>query len=375
MKFIVSRDDFMKYASYAEGAVSSKQAMQVLSNFLIKAEDDTISISSTDLELSVITKFPGQVEIPGSITVHANKIIELIKTFPSTDLYFELDLRNWLTITSRESSIKTKHMIQGLPAEDYPPVGSFVKENSFKIDRTLLKTMIKKTMIAISKDEQRPHLKGIFFEKKEDDDRLILVATDGKRLSKIESSIEDLQNVKPFEIIVPIKVLNELNKVLQESGDCTISTIENRIFFKISDVEIASNIIEGQFPSYDKVIPEDFDHRVLVETESIYEAIKRVSSMLDKKTVQIRFDISEDILRIIGNNPEYGESTDEIPIEYNGEPRTLGFNYQFLLDAIKEIDDKEVSIKMSSEALPVALYGNESDNYLNIVMPIKLAEI
>ncbi len=267
MKFICNKDEFLKNASYAQGAVSSKQAMQILSNLKIDAKDNKISISSTDLELSVITKFSGETEIPGSITVHAKKIIDLIKTFPNTDLCFELDLRNWITVTSTDPSIKTKHKIQGLPAEDYPEVRTFEEKNSFGIERTMLKTMIRKTIYAASTEDARANLRGIFFEKKKDDNNLIFVATDGKRLTKIESVIEGLESIPPFEIIVPLKVLNELSTVLAESGDCTVSVMDNRIFFKIADVEIASNLIEGQFPSYDKVIPEDFDIVIEVETE------------------------------------------------------------------------------------------------------------
>ncbi|MFW5800120.1 MAG: DNA polymerase III subunit beta [Spirochaetota bacterium] len=372
MKFICNKDEFLKNAKYAKGAVSSKQAMQILSNFLITAKDNIISISSTDLELSVITTFSGEVEVPGSITVHATKITDIIDTYPSTDLYFNLDLRNWLTITSTDSNIKTKHRIQGLPAEDYPEVRHFIEENSFKIDRTLLKTMIKKTIHATAKEEQRPHLKGIFFENKEDDNKLILVATDGKRLTKIESEVESLKDVKPFEIIVPRKVLDELLNVLSEEGDCTVSVMENKLYFKVADVEIATNLIEGQFPSYDKVIPESFDHNITVETEILYDALKRTSGMLDKNNVQIKLDISKDGLTIIGNNPEYGESRDEINIEYDGEAKILGFNYNFLLDALKEIEDKELKIEMSTQALPISIRGSNTYNYINIVMPMRL---
>lgn len=372
MKFICNKDEFLKNAGYAEAAVSSRQAMQILSNFLISAKENTISISSTDLELSVVTSFSAEIEVPGSITVHAKKMLDIIKIFPPTDLYFELDLRNWLTIKSTDPEIKTEHKIQGLSADDYPEVKNFVEENSFTIDRTLLKTMIKKTIYASTTEEQRPHLKGIFFEKKDGDDKLVLVATDGKRLAKIESQIEDLKNVEPFEIIVPKKVLEELLVVIEGNGECTISITENRIFFKIGEVELASNLIEGQFPSYDKVIPEEFDHNLLVDTDMLNDAIKRVSSMLDKKTVQLKFDIGNELLTIIGNNPDYGESRDEIPVEYSGEPKIVGFNFNFLLDTLKEIDDKETIIEMSSQALPIGLRGTNTTNYINIVMPMKL---
>lgn len=373
MKFICNKDKFLKNAGYAEAAVSSRQAMQILSNFLISTKDNTVSISSTDLELSVITTFPAEVEVPGSITVHAKKVLDIIKTFPPTDLYFELDLRNSLTITSTDPAIKTKHKIQGLSADDYPEVRSFVEENSFNIDRILLKTMIRKTIYAASTEEQRPHLRGIFFEKKEDDNKLVLVATDGKRLTKIETEIEDLKTVNPFEMIVPNKVLDELMVVISDSGGCVVSITENRIFFKLDDVEIASNLIEGQFPSYDNVIPESFDHNIIVETDALSNAIKRVSSMLDKKIVQLKFDVGEELLTIEGSNPEYGESRDEINITYNGEPKIMGFNFNFLLDILKEIDDKEITIEMSTQALPVSIRGSNTINYINIIMPMKLS--
>jgi DNA polymerase-3 subunit beta len=301
-------------------------------------------------------------------------MIDLLKTFPDTDLFFDLDLRNQLTITSTDPAIKTKHRIQGLPPDDYPEVKSFVEENSFQIDRTLLKTMINKTLYASSKEEQRPNLRGIFFEKKEDDDKLILVATDGKRLAKIDSAIEGFADHPPFEIIVPLKVLKELTTVLAETGGCTVSIMENRIMFKIADVELASNLIEGQFPSYDKVIPEDFDTLIEVDTETLSDALTRVSSMLDSKTVQIKLDIDEEELTIVGNNPDYGESRDIVPIKYDGESRTLGFNYNYLLEAIKEIEDKELTIQMSSQAIPVAIRGKDTMNYINIVMPMKLMD-
>jgi len=373
MRFICNKDEFLKNASYAKGVVSSKQAMQILSNLLITAKDDIVSISATDLEVSVSTTISAEVDVAGKITVHAEKLLDIIKTFPPTDLCFELDLKNWLSITSTDPSIRIIHRIQGLDAEEYPEIKSFIKENSFNIDRTLLKTMIKKTIYAVAPaEDQRPSLRGIFFDKTEDrKDVLVFVATDGKRLTKIENTIDELKNLKPFSIIVPIKVLNELLKVLAETGDCIVSVTERKIYFKIASIEIASNLIDGQFPSYDKVIPQDFDHNILVETQALFDAVNSASSILDKSIVQVKFEINENTLKVSGINPNFGESRSEVNIEYNGEPKTIHLNHTYLADAINAIEDKEIIIEMSTHSLPVVVRGSSTENHINIIMPIR----
>ncbi|MDH4129017.1 MAG: DNA polymerase III subunit beta [Spirochaetota bacterium] len=371
MEFICSKEEIQKSLSYAEGVVSSKTTLSILSNVLIETGSNSLNISSTDLEVGFRTSIPAEVVSKGAITIQAKKLSEIIKSFGHCNLKFLLDSQNRMTISSEDPKIKANFKIVGIPKDDYPNIPTFTEENIFTMNQNLLREIIRKTIFSASTDEARYFLNGIYFEKK--GDWLILVATDGKRLSFITNKLEDFK-VDDFTVIVPLKVLNELLKILKDDGNVQISLTESKVFFKMNETELVSNLLEGQFPNYNQVIPKESTNVLKITRVDIYEAIKRVSHMVDPKLAQIRFETSDGKLTLSGHHPDFGDAVDEVEAEYDGEALSIAFNYNYLLDALKEVDRTEVFFKMTTNKSPVIIEGLDDESYFSVVMPMKLNE-
>ncbi len=370
MKFICLKEELQKSLSIAESIVSTKTTLPILSNVLLEAKDNKLNISSTDLEVSFKTSISSDIQIEESITIQAKKLSELIKSFDDCKLDFSLDKQNTMKISAEDSNIKATFKIMGIPKDDYPKIPEFENINVFSLSQSLFRDMIDKTIFSTSTDEARYFLNGIYFEKK--DDILTLVATDGKRLSKISCPIDS--KLDDFEVIVPSKVLYELMKILNSDGMCQIAITDRKAFFKVDDTEMVSNLLEGQFPNYRQVIPSESTNILTVDNMAIYDGIKRVSHMIDPRLAQIRFDLIDNSLTLYGYHPDFGEAKDEISLNYKGDDLTIAFNYNYLLDALKKIDHKEVTMMMTSNNNPVIIKGIDDEDYISVIMPMKIAD-
>lgn len=370
MEFICSKEEIQRSLSHAENVVSSKTTLSILSNVLIETDDGKIKISSTDLEVGFKTSIPAEVISSGSITIQAKKLSEIIRSFNPSNLRFTLNSQNRMIVSSEDPKIKANFKIVGIPKDDYPNIPVFTGQNVFSLSQPLLKEMIRKTAISVSTDEARYFLNGIYFEKKESN--LNLVATDGKRLSFITKKL-DLPDLIDFDVIIPSKVLGELVKILKDEGNCRISLTDSKAFFQMDETELVSNLLEGQFPSYKQVIPQEITKTVRLDNVEIYEAIKRVSHMVDPKLAQIRLDFTAGKLTLSGHHPEFGEAKDELEIEYEGDDLAVAFNCNYLLDALREIDHKVILFKMTDNSKgPMRVEGLDDEEYLSVVMPMKL---
>ncbi len=371
MEFICSKEEIQKSLSTAESIVSAKTTLSILANILLETKDNSLEIASTDLEVGFKGTIPADIVASGSITIQAKKFSEIIKSFSNCNLKFKLDSQNRMMVSAEDSKIKANFKILGIPKDDYPDIPQFIEENVFTISQPLFRDLIKKTIYSASTDEARYFLNGIYFEKR--GENLNLVATDGKRLAFISTSLES-PDLEDFDVIIPIKVLNELVKVLTNDGNCRISLTDSKVFFQANETEMVSNLLEGQFPNYNQVIPEESTNIMILNNNKLTEAIKRVSHMVDPKLTQIRCELTENLLTLYGHHPELGEAKDEVAAQYQGDPLTIGFNYSYLLDALKEIEQKEIEFKMTINDKPVIVKGLEEDSYLSVVMPMKLAE-
>ncbi len=371
MNFVCSKSDIQKALSHAESIVSTRTTLSILSNVLIETKDNSIELSSTDLEVGYRTSIPSEINISGSITIQAKKLSEIIKSFPGGNLQFSMDPNNRVTIKTEDPNFKANFKIVGIPKDDYPKIPTFIEQNVLMMDQSLLKHLIKKTIFSASTDEARYFLNGLYFEKK--NENLNVVATDGKRLSYISTDLGETE-IGDFDVIIPSKVLNELIKVLGDNGPCHISLTESKVFFKMEDTELVSNLLEGQFPNYEQVIPTGAHNIMTLENIELSDAVKRVSHMVDPKLAQMVLDVEPGKLTLKGNHPDLGEAKDELQVEYDGDELTVAFNYHYLLDALKEIDHKQVRFEMSDNKSPVIVRGTDDENYFSVVMPMKLTE-
>ena len=373
MKFVCDRDEILKHVSYAESIVSTKTTITLLLNILIETDENRIKLSSTDFKVGIKTYVSANIEKIGAITLNAKKLLEVVKAFPPCKLQFSLDNNDKVTITSLDSKLQVKYDIKGLPKDEYPTVKGFQEQDDFEIEQDILKKIIKKTIYAIYTQEDRIFLNGIFFVK--NGTNLKLVSTDGRRLALADHTLASEGNVKKFTAIVPAKVLQELQKILTNQGKCqiAISENENQIYFKINEVELVSNLLEGKFPNYEQVIPQQHEMEISIMALGLSEALRRSSSMVDAKSGNIRCTLLNNTLIIHSTDPEQGEFEEKIEIDYpKNEPFEIAFNVNYFLDAIREFDEAELFLKINQSQTPVLIQGKGNESYLAIIMPIKI---
>ena len=371
MKFIGPSDLILKHIQQVEGAVASKTTIPILSNIMIVAENNSLKLLATDLEIGIRTELPIRVENEGSVTVNAKKFIQNLKAFNDVDLEFELDESYKLNVKCTESRIKAKFTIQGLPIDNFPDVPEFIEDNYITVEQALIKRLIKKSIYSAAVEESRPFLCGVFFSW-DDTNILNCVSTDGRRLALIKEEIPEIEKIENRNKIIPPKILKQLTSLLKEDGTCDITFTTKKVYFRIGNTELSSNLLEGRFPDYEAVIPSQFDYQIKIDNILFQEAIQRVSQMVEQKSYQIIIHIENDILTLSGKDPEHGSSYDELPVETNNLNISIGLNYRFLLDAIKEIDSDKLTIDLIDNEKPVIFRSEEEPNQLALIMPMRI---
>ncbi len=368
MKFTCDKDELVKAINYAEAVISQKTTHNILQNVLFEAAGGRISISSTDLEVGFITSIPANIDEEGDITVTAKKLLELIKRLNPCNLIFEVEQNNRIKIYSQDPGVRTVIRINGIPRIDFPEIPKPVTEQYFEFPQKDFKEMIKKTIYAVSHEETRYYLNGVFFEK---EGALIkMVATDGRRLSYIHKDYPLAET--DFGKIIPKKVLNEIIPALGNEGMIKIAVGEKQMFFEINDMYFVTNLLDGSFPNYKQVIPSTKEIRLTLNTQELRTNVERVSPLSDNKTNQIILKLQENSILIIARNPDQGDIVDIIQTEYSGPEMEIGFNYQYLLDSLREIESDMIFMDIISANAAVVIRGINEENYLAIIMPMKI---
>ena len=376
MKIIISKQKFLKYLSYTDTISSSKTTVPVLSNVLLDADSDVLSLNSSNLETGIKIDNIGEIKEPGALAVNGKKLLSIVRELPDDDIEFTTDEYNRVTIMSASSAINAKFVLAGISKEDFPgirtePDGDYVetKANEFK-------KMIKKVIFSISNDENKYSLTGIFMEK--DDGILYLVATDGKRLSLITRGLDELEIADemlliPHDgVIIPRIVLMEIVKYSFEKNVIKMGFSKNQIFFSYDNVYLTSNLIEGKFPEYKKIIPEQRENHFIADRELLFNAIKRVSILADESVNQIKISVLKDKLLVTSKDPALGGAVEEIPVEYEGEDIDIALNYLYILDCLKEIESNRIKIDFENQERVLTVKGENENNYLNLIMPMKI---
>jgi DNA polymerase-3 subunit beta len=367
MKFRCDKDEIVKAINHAASIISQKTTHNILQNVLLEAQEDKISISATDLEVGFITSIPATIEQQGDITVLAKKLLELIKRVPPCTLIFELEENNNVKIYSEDTGIDTEIHIHGIPRIDFPEIRKPVSEKYFEFPQSDLKKMIRKTLYAVSHEETRYYLNGAFFQK--EGKYLKMVSTDSRRLAYIH---KDYPLDEPdFGLIVPKKILNQLTGILDDQGTLNIAIGEKQIFFEIGDMYFVSNLLDGNFPDYKKVIPDTHEIRIKLNNQEFLTTIERVSPMSDFKQ-QIILTLKPGEIVVLARNPDHGDIKDKIEVDYDGPEMEIGFNFRYLIDAIKEIDQDELVFDIISPNSPTVLRGVDIEDYIAIIMPMKI---
>lgn len=367
MKLIIDKNKILKPFQIIQGVISSKTTLPILSNVFIKVKNKKIEFIVTDLEIGInYTLINDNIINEGNIVISAKKMLEIIRELPEKDIFIEED-ENYVII----SCDKSKFKLVKLESSEFPMLPEINKETKhIKIKESLLKDIIKKVIYAVCIDEIGSNLNGVCFVLK--GENIELVATDGHRLTFIKEKLEEKYDIN-ISIIVPLKVLQELLKLLENNDlDVQIDILENSIFFKFREILLISRLIEGEYINYKKYIPTDYDKKINIYLDNIIKAVRRVGILANEKTNQIIIDIDKEKIKLSANMLEVGESFEEFEIKENKETIKLAYNSKYLLDILKNIETKEVIFELKDSFSPTVIKPSDNRKYLCVLMPMRI---
>jgi len=373
MEISVSRQELLKELTATQSVVERKTTIPILSNFLIEAADDKLTITGTDLDQSMKTSCPAKVKKPGSCTIPARKLYDYIKLLGDGDISIKLMENHWVQIRSGRSNTK----MVGMARANFPQVPEFPETSVTKIPTSSLKNLIAKTIFAISNEESRYTLNGALLVLKAES--LTMVATDGHRLAHIEKSGESLSNISgEKKTLIPRKALAELQSLLGSSSEeyLDFADDEQTLFFRIGHRTLTSRKLTGQFPNFEAVMPRDNNKFVVVRSEDLNGSIQRVAQFADERSGAIKIRVEQNELKISSSSTDSGESEDVIETPYSFDAIVVGFNSAYLLDFLKatgnsgevrlEFKDAQSAGQMRPED------GSDDYKYRYIIMPMRI---
>jgi len=364
MKFSVVRSKFLDGLQRIQNVVSGRGTLQILQNAMIEAEGDRLCMTTTDLDISERCYVECQIEEPGSTTLPIRRLASIIRELDEGQIMVEVDEDDVATVQSGSSYFK----IIGMSVRDFPPVPVTEGKFCYRIDQGVLREMLRKTSYAISQDETRRVLNGVLMAFK--DNKLTMVATDGRRLALVEQEIEFPPEAEA-ELILPNKAVTELMRLLGNEGDLKVYAQKNQAVFEIGTTMMSSKLIDGVYPNYRQVIPGACDERVVIEREALLSALRRVSVVTTDKSNATRLTFSANQLTISINTPDVGEGRDTLPVKYAGKEISIIFNPEYVMDPLKNIDDDEVFLEMNDGHSPALLKCNVP--FLYVLMPLRIS--
>ena len=372
MKFTIERSALLKALSHIQNVVERHHTNPLLSNVKINAGDGRITLFATDNELEVCETTPAAVDVTGSITAPAHKLYEIVRKLPEgAQIAFLLNAeKGQLNI----SAGRAKFALSTLPGEDFPSIADGEMTSTFTLTCKELNALIERTSFAVSTEETRYYLNGIYLHlaKSKDTQTLRAVATDGHRLAYADTVMpKGAENVAG--VIIPRKTLGELNKLLSEKpdGNVEIALSAYKIRFSLGDVVLTSLLIEGTYPDYERVIPMENDKIVEVEAAALMTAVDRVA-VVSEKTHAVRLHIAKNTVVVSATNADEGSAEDELEVKYAGDAVDIGFNYRYLLDVLGQIKGGLVRIALLDANSPTVLTDMSDENVLFVLMPMRV---
>ncbi len=364
MKFSIVRSKFLDGLQTVQNVVSAKGALQILQNALIQAEGNQLCITTTDLDISARCFVECDIEQPGSTTLPIRRLASIIRELDEGKILIEVNEDDVASVQCGSSFFK----IIGMPVRDFPPVPATEGKFCYRIDQGAFREMLRKTCYAVSQDETRRVLNGVLLAFKEN--KLTMVATDGRRLALVEYEIEFSPEAEA-EMILPTKAVSELMRILSNEGDLKICAQTNQVVFELGTTMLSSKLIDGVYPNYRQVIPSGCDERVVIEREQLLAALRRVSVVTTDKSNAMKLTFSANQLTISINTPDVGEGRDTLPVKYAGKEVSIIFNPEYVMDPLKNMDDDEVFLEMNDGHSPALLKCNVP--FLYVLMPLRIS--
>ncbi|MBS3818303.1 DNA polymerase III subunit beta [bacterium] len=366
MRFSINREDILRELQLMQGIVEKRSTMPILANILINVSENQIELAGTDLEVGLRTYFSGNIEETGSLTVSGKKIFEIVKSLSEGQNVTFKELEDlMMEVTSGESQFK----VLCLSREDYPQIPEPKFEKNIVLPLEKVKKMIDRVYYAITQ-EQRYYLNGALMILNKG--QMEMVSTDGHRLAYTSVPVENLNVEEEIKGIISKKTLGELKKM--ENDKLEYDLDENNLFFKVNNRTIISRIIEGKFPNYEAVIPKDNPNVLSVSREDITNAIRRVSLLSTERSKGVKFYIQKNQINLFSSNPEIGEARDKVEIEYEGKDIEVGFNSQYILDFLSNVQSEKIRMEIKDENNAVLMVPEVDDEikYQYVLMPMKI---
>ncbi|MBB09275.1 MAG: DNA polymerase III subunit beta [Roseibacillus sp.] len=363
MKFRIARDAFLDSLQQVQHVVSTRTTLPILSNVLIEASGGSLRLTTTDLDVGVSGTVDAEVSKEGSTTMPVKRLVSIIRELPDAEVEVAVDAKDVASITCGPSFFK----IIGLAHGEFPPLPDFKEAKEYKIPQGLLRESLKKTSYAISNDETRYVLNGIFTAFKEG--KLTLVATDGRRLAMVENDLE-FPASHETDFIIPTKAVQELQRLLGDEGDAIARLSDNQIVFEVGSSVIVSKLIEGNYPNYRQVIPGEAKETLKLGREALLETARRVSLLSSEKSNSVKLVVGDGGIDVTANSPDIGEAKESMSVNYGGKEIAIAFNPEFLMAPLRNLEDEEIQLDLIDEMSPGVLRG--SGSFLYVLMPMRV---
>jgi DNA polymerase-3 subunit beta len=374
MKFKINRDHFASGLAQVLNVVGSKATMPILSNVLIEAEKDQISLTTTNLDLGIRCRIKAEVKEGGAVTLPVKRLATIVRELPNVDVTFDAAPNHQVKLSSGGSNFR----IMGIGREDFPPLAEIGDDKAYSLEQAELAGMLKSVAYAQSTDETRFILNGVYFNFK--DQKLSLVATDGRRLALISKEMET-PAAKSGAIILPAKTVNELVRLLDKGAKVKISFSDRKAAFQIAtdkdttglvdNIYLYSKVVEGNYPNYLQVIPKETHQRIKLERELFLQCIHRAGLVCSDKSNSVKIKLTSNLLEITAQSPDFGEAHESMAISYSGPELQVAFNPAFVMDPLRALAKDEVYFELKDEVSPGVF--KTLDSFICVIMPVRLS--
>ncbi len=374
MKFKINRDHFSNGLAQVLNVVGSKATMPILSNVLIEAEKDHITLTTTNLDLGIRCKIKAEVKEGGAVTLPVKRLATIVRELPNVDVSVDAAPNHQVKLASGGSNFR----IMGIGKEEFPPLPEFGDEKSFTLEQAELTNMLKSVAYAQSTDETRYILNGVYFNFR--DGKLSLVATDGRRLALMAKDLE-VPPASAGAIILPAKTVSELLRMLDKGEKLKVSFNDRRAAFQINtdkdtsgltdSIYLYSKVVEGNYPNYQQVIPKETHQRIKLERELLLQCVHRAALVCSEKSNSVKLKLSSNLLEITAQSPDFGEAHESMAISYSGPDLQVAFNPLFVMDPLKALTKDEVFFELKDEVSPGVF--KTLDSFICVIMPVRLS--
>ena len=372
MKLTIERAALLRSLAHVQSVVERRNTIPILSNVLLEAAEGRLSLTATDMDLTIVEEVKAEAGKTGATTAPAHTLYDIVRKLPD-GAEVELSISGdggQLTIKSGRSNFT----LSTLPKEDFPAAGASDLPQSFQLQADEAKNLIDRTRFAISTEETRYYLNGIYLHAKDSDGVKVLraVATDGHRLARFEMPLPSGAEGIPG-VIIPRKTINELRKLIEEAEDAIeVSLSETKIRFAFGDTILTYKMIEGTFPDYERVIPSGNDKIVEVDCKSFAEAVDRVSTISSEKSRAVKLAVASGVLTLTANSPENGSAEEDVAVSYDGPEIEIGFNSKYLLDIAQQIEGEGAQFVLADAASPTIVRDVSDSSALYVLMPMRV---